>query len=608
MEKATRSLIQDLTQKARQILEADFAAQLEGDHNILPSGEIKAQAGEHLSPLEKSLRRRMVEAIEHQMAGGLSAKVAIERFVREAAFTCLNRFVALKMLEARKLTQECVSRGEQSSGFREFCGLAEGLNALPDRGYRLYLECLFDELGTEVQALFDRREANSLLWPRRPALLGLLEHLNAEAIASIWGQDETIGWVYQYFNADAERKAMREASAAPRNSRELAVRNQFFTPRYVVEFLTDNTLGRLWYDMCKGQSGLSETCEYLVIQPNEVLKPRERKDPRSLKVLDPACGSGHFLLYAFDLFLVIYREDWENAGPLKTDYPELAQLQAELPALILRHNLFGVDIDPRAAQIAAFALWMRAQRAWQDFGLPAAQRPLVKKTNIVVAEPMPGESDLLAAYLGDLKEAYLRSLIQKVFEQMKLAGEAGLLLRIEESFQNSMAEMLGNADGFLAPARENYWKDSEGQVLQALEAYAKQASAAEGLRRQLFAEDAARGFALVDLARQRYDVILMNPPFGASGAGAKRWLDGNYPRSKNDLYAMFVERGLELLNDRGRLGAITSRTGFFLTTFKMWREEILLKEAHLEVMADLGHGVLDAMVETAAYCLEKVST
>jgi type II restriction/modification system DNA methylase subunit YeeA len=135
---------------------------------------------------------------------------------------------------------------------------------------------------------------------------------------------------------------MREQSSAPRNTRELAVRNQFFTPRYVVEFLTDNTLGRIWFEMTKGQTRLKEQCRYLVCRPNEIyleqdqqppndeprpedlsqeeipkqpvyIPHRPLKDPRSIRMLDPACGSMHFGLYAFDLLEVIYDEAWEVA-------------------------------------------------------------------------------------------------------------------------------------------------------------------------------------------------------------------------------------------------------------------------------------------------------
>src|SRR5204863_2641263 len=145
---------------------------------------------------------------------------------------------------------------------------------------------------------------------------------------------------------------------APRNSRELAVRNQFFTPRYVVQFLTDNTLGRLWLEMHGDKTRLTTLCEYLV-SSDESVQPRPRKDPRDLRILDPACGSGHFLLYCFDLLLTIYDEAWaaEASGVcshatgrmLRDEYPDLANLRRATPALILEYNLHGVDIDPRAA-------------------------------------------------------------------------------------------------------------------------------------------------------------------------------------------------------------------------------------------------------------------
>ena len=124
----------------------------------------------------------------------------------------------------------------------------------------------------------------------------------------------------------------------------------------------------------------------------------------------------------------------------------------------------------------------------------------------------------------------------------------------------------------------------------------------------MFAQDALQGLRLIDLCREVFDVVVMNPPFGALASSTKDQLAKAYPRSKNDLVAIFVERGLELLRPGGRLGAITSRICFFLTSYQKWREELVLGAAKPEVMADLGHGVMDdAMVEAAAYVLEKRS-
>jgi restriction-modification enzyme MmeI-like protein len=153
---------------------------------------------------------------------------------------------------------------------------------------------------------------------------------------------------------------------------------------------------------------------------------RPKKDPRELRILDPASGSGHFLLYCFDLLLTIYEEAYADPklGPaLQKDYPNLEDLRREVPRLILAHNLHGIDIDLRCAQIAALALWLRCQRAYQEMGLKK-DRPPIKRSNFVCAEPMPGEEGLLKEFVSQL--------------EMKLAGEAGSLLKIEEEIRDTV--------------------------------------------------------------------------------------------------------------------------------------------------------------------------
>ncbi len=669
MDKSKRNLIQKATQDARKLLEDEFGRQLEGTFDILPDGTVAPEPGEHLDPAQRIVRRKIVAAIEHEKAGGLSKKEAAAAYLREAAFTFLNRFVALKMVEARGLSLECVSKAEQSSGFKEFCGLAPGLAELPDKGYRLYIESLFDELSTEIKVLFDRRNPASLLWPRQKVLEELLAILNREAIKDVWAEDETIGWIYQYFNPKDERDAMRKASRSPRNTIEMAVRNQFFTPRYVVEFLTDNTLGRIWYEMRRGDTVLKYQCRYLVRRPNEVFLPRgekippdsnactdlpqcellkqavfiehrDKKDPRDLKTLDPACGSGHFLLYVFDLLEKIYEEAWgdpespqsEITGQtLQYDFESLDQMQREVPKLILEHNLHGIDIDPRAAQIATLALWLRAQKTWGKIGIKAVERPRIVKSNIVAAEPMPGEEEMRRDFIAELKPRVLGQVLEQVFSKMKLAGEVGSLLEIEEEIKETVAEankqwMKGPKPeqqllfpGMAAPrpiqqelrfdvksiTDERFWEQAEERILHALKTYAERAENGGLVRRRLFAEDAARGFAFIDLCRNRYDAILMNPPFGASSRDSKGYIEGRYSKTKGDVLANFIERMLHLTTDEGRIGAITSRTPFFLGSFETLRTNILGKVGHIRIMADLGEGVLEAMVETAMYVIDK---
>lgn len=638
MDKPTRSAIEKATQRARKLLEEDFAAQLDGAFDVARSGKIAPSAGAHLSPAQVGQRDRIVAAIAHKRAAGASEAEAVTGYLRDAAFTALNRFAALKMLEARGLVRECVSKGEKSSGYAEFCGMAPGVASLPDgAGYRLYLECVFDELSTEVKVLFDRRDAASVLWPKRATFDDVLTLLNASDLSGVWNEDETIGWVYQYFNTGEERRQMRDESQAPRNSRELAVRNQFFTPRYVVQFLTDNTLGRTWFQMREGRTALAEQCAYLV-RDEGITTKREPKDPRDIKVLDPACGSGHFLLYAFDLLLVIYEEAWSDEAsdvrsqatgrPLRGDYPDLDALRRAIPALVLQHNLHGVDIDPRAAQIAALALWLRAQRAFKDLGVPAAERARITRTHVVVAEPMPGDDAMVRGFADGLRPPFLRDLFVRMVDEMRLAGELGTLLRVEKAIADALrkareqfvAQQKQLSTGFLpglAPVPrqgeldltgiddDGFFQEAEERIVDALRQFSESSAGAMGVRRRLFSGDATQGIALIDLVRTKFDVVLMNPPFGAGSVSARKEFERGYPRTKNDLYAAFVERGVGLLQKRGMLGAITSRTGFFLSSFQLWREEVLLKEAPPVVFADLGAGVLDAaMVEVAAYCLE----
>jgi hypothetical protein len=238
---------------------------------------------------------------------------------------------------------------------------------------------------------------------------------------------------------------------------------------------------------------------------------------------------------------------------------------------------------------------------------------------------MPGDSELIEDFARRLDPPLLGSLFRKITSSLELAGEMGLLLRAEVELADEITaardqfviqqirpQML---PGFLTEVQgeldltgiddEAFFADASSRLLNAFDNYATDAAGSGGSRRRLFAEDAAHGVALLEILQDRYDVILMNPPFGAGSLRAKKRFDKEYPRTKNDVYAAFVERSIELLVPRGMVGAITSRTGFFLSTFRKWREEVVLGAAPPIVFADLGSGVLDgAMVEVAAYCLE----
>jgi len=778
-DKETRNLLAKTVAACRRRLTEDVTDQLRGTFGLHPDGTVLPTAKlTHLTEEQAAAARRLRELLDHYAAGAAGMpsarrKAAYERLVLEISFTALNRLAALRLCEERGLVVECVRKGTASDGFRLFERVSGGALGTRYETYRVFLECLFDELALDLGVLFDRFTPQSAVFPGERCLEEVLDELNKPDLAHLWTEDETIGWIYQYFNPPEERKAMREASQAPHNSRELAVRNQFFTPRYVVEFLTDNTLGRIWYEMRKGDTRLKEECRYLVRRPNEVfldagekappqddadgdlsqeellkqpvyIEHRPKKDPRDIKVLDPACGSGHFLLYAFDLLETIYEEAWEeqyavcsrlyaeggsderkelsgsdrlakgdgpggndlqgyerfskggdlrthgtnpqgggidtiehsgrtgadiqkgiselsfdsarfgprsgnpdsdsaapsvSAGqrdesgpgtgsgsravdhralelalakvgydysnsafcPLPTAYSSRDDFLKAVPKMIIEHNLYGIDIDPRAVQIAALALWLRAQKTWKRLGLKPAERPRVRKSNIVTAEPMPGEEDMRREFISSL-EPELGRLVDLVFEKMELAGEAGSLLRIEEEIREAVRDIHGEWGEMFSEQDEKRWNEAEERILTALEEYAERAENGRVLRRHLFAEDAARGFAFVDLCRKRFDVVLMNPPFGNPSLQGQDYHAKHYSSANNFMYASFAIRGLQFISDRGLLGTLCNRAGLFLPTYETWRDVVFYKETSLYALLDLGFSIVeDAIVEMCGF-------
>lgn len=625
-DQTTRNRLQRFVNDARRVLEEEFTRQLQNDYGMDPNAGTVSELPSlrHINDSQRETARILRDTLAHYTASGdMNAVQGLERIVREQAFTVLNRLAALRMAEARGLLVESVGNGFQAKGFQLYARLAGTGLGETGEAYRVYLFSVFDELAQDLPGLFDRYSPQGRLFPREAALLQVLQLINDDDIAPLWGEDETIGWIYQYFNSKEERKAMRDASQAPRNSRELAVRNQFFTPRYVVEFLVDNTLGRLWFNATGGQTGLRERCQYLLVKPDETPQAATKlRDPRTLKLLDPACGSMHFGLYAFDLFAEIYREAWaweQQHGPgsldistqpqaalkpLSQTYKDEATFLRDIPRLIIEHNIYGVDIDPRAAQIASLALWLRAQRAWHEAGVKAKDRPLIGRGHVVAAIAPPAERELRQQFAANLDQRDAE-LFEKTLQLLKGLPELGVLLQVERELPHLIRQVyVGKGTGLFAAQEQENWQQAEARLREALTEFAQAAKAT--YQGRLFAQDALQGLRLIDLCRELFDVVVMNPPFGALAANTKDQLAKAYPRSKNDLLAIMVERGLELLRVGGRIGAITSRTCFFLSSFQKWREQVVLGIARPEVMADFGLGVMDdAMVEAAAYVLEK---
>ena len=689
MDDKIRKKLRNVVTQCRKLLEESITQELEGKYSIFAKkDQVTADPDAEMPNLneeEKEARKDILDHFAHIKARAFKPKEALDQLVREIAFTHLNRLCAYKMMEARdvyvagKKFREAVSRGVNSNGVKFYLADHEDDLRLFETGqqdvaYRHFLDWLGGLLSDEIGVLFSPTDPANRLYPRQKTIDEVLDLLNGGGIKpdetelkeqwpNIWSQDETIGWVYQYFTPKEMRDKARKESQAPRNSYELAFRNQFFTPRYVVEFLTDNTLGQIWYEMRKGDTKLKDECRYMVRRPSEVfleegeqppenasdskddlsqeellklpvhIPHRPKKDPRELKILDPACGSGHFLLYCFDLLLTIYEEAYDDPdlGPaLQRDYPKFNDLRRDVPRLILAHNLHGIDIDLRASQIAALALWLRCQRAYRDMGL-LKDRPKITRSNFVCAEPMPGEEQMLKEFVGQLEPKVLGQVVEIVFDKMKLAGEAGSLLKIEEEIRDAVTaakkqfvcetthatDKKGRALLFTEAEMERlagkpeqqalfdlsditddqFFEQAEARVVEALRSYAEKAHNGQQLQRRLFTDDAVRGFAFVDLCQKQYDVVLMNPPFGKPSTPSLKAIRTAYPDNWKDVYAAFVERTMQLA-PLGMTGAITSSQFLYTKQMRQLRQEFISTRA-LRVFIKLGHEVLDgAAVDT----------
>jgi hypothetical protein len=573
-----RTRLERIVSRARRLLEHDLADQAAGRFGIDPDGTMADEDALRLDSTGLTQRREVVEVVDHLKSEGDVPPAAVARLLRETTFTHLNRLLAIRIAEALGLLPPSLANGRSSQGFRDLLELAPLLAGDHTGGYWTYLKLCGDELAGDVPALFDPRNPLLVLAPSPGALDDIVELLAEPEAESLWLAPDCLGWTYQFFNTGHERRAMREGSAAPRDSRELAVRNQFFTPRYVVDFLVQNSLGRRLMD-ADPTSSLLDDLPLLIDPPSEAGEPVDLED---VSMLDPACGSGHFLLAAYD----VLERAWHHAG---VDAAEAA------PSIV--RSLWGVDIDARCVQVAAAAVIFRARRSCPDGELP---RP-----NIICARAVPatatGLDDVLTAFPINHRE-----LVEAITEAMTDAPILGSLLKIEDHVATEVrAATFGGQglEGTLVDALpEGALEGLEEELLGALGSVANATTAAAAER--LLAAEADDAIRFVHALQRRHDAVCMNPPFGEPVAETKAYLNAAYPwisTRTHDLFCAFVGRGVELAKPDGYVGAITPRAGFFLQSYERWRDEVVLASSKL-VVADLGLGVMEqALVEACAY-------
>jgi len=626
MDQVLRNNLRGAVLKCRSILENAIRGELQGRFGIYVSGRGKSITIEdesrmgHLDQEELQVRKTLLEHLNFLGADGQTAAAALDQFVRETAFTWLNRFVAFKMLETRGLIRETISRLEDSNGFKMW--LAEPGNEahladyekgdLPQnnrgegprqRAYRNFLLAQCRKLSEEVRVLFDPDSLPSRFLPQPRVLKELMNLLNDPELAEAWqpGNEETVGWVYQGFNEEEKKDVFfrlykRKEKAQPK---DIPAATQIFTPRWIVRFLVENTLGRLWLEL-HPDSNLADSLSYLVPFDRGHGQKTKRKRIRSVKeitLLDPACGTMHFGMVAFDLFAAMYREEIENSG--KPGWPEKPPVASEddIPAAIVAHNIHGIDIDLRAVQLSALTLYLKAKTL--------NPRARLSESRLACANVHMLDGDNLKQFVEQMKLGPIyRRILTALQSRLKDSEQLGSLLRLEEEIRELVAderkryEREGKTPDLFGWHKEvfeteagqrEFWEMLEIQIGQALDTFARE-HAVSGAEQTFFAGETAKGMRLLEIMAQRYDVVVTNPPYMTSrnmNSALKNLVQKFYPATKSDLYACFIQRCGEWVKNRGRVGMIAQQSFMFISSYEKFRNYLRTHFA-IEVVPHVG--------------------
>jgi hypothetical protein len=289
--------------ECKRILSADCLSQLEGTYGLLKSGKFEnISLLPNLKPgsVDLNIRYQLEKYISNHIAPDVDSAQAVNLLMKEYTYTYLNRFVALKMMEERKIIRQSFTRGFESNNYKFWLADHPDQEILWRQGkvfqtYKIFLFDLFTSLSTdeEIKLLFDPTSIYSSLFPNELSIRNLFDILNVESLGEIWKEDEVIGWVYQYFIEDEKAQVFDKIYQKKKklDLRDIPPATQIFTPKWIVKWIVENTLGRLWLRM-HPDSGLASKMAYFV--PNDQDKNRITLKPASeITLLDPACGTMH---------------------------------------------------------------------------------------------------------------------------------------------------------------------------------------------------------------------------------------------------------------------------------------------------------------------------
>lgn len=592
---ARRSLIASVSEKANsigiyenEIKEAKFV-----------QGGFIVEGREDIVPVSIENRNALINQIKEK---------GFEQVMEEIAYTWFNRFMGLRYMEVndylpsgvRILSSEVEGKKEPdvltkvseiieelNLNANEIYDLLDTGNTLDrEKAYRIILVKQCNELGKIIPQMFEKiSDYTELLLPDNLLEEGSVIRKMVEDIEeNDWKEEvEIIGWMYQYYISEKKDEVFAALKKNVKITKEnIPAATQLFTPKWIVKYMVENSLGRLWLEGHPNEELQKEWKYYLEEAEQEpeveeelkkIREEHSKLSPEDIKVLDPCMGSGHILVYAFDVLYEIYK----TAG-----YSE-----REIPRLILQNNLYGLDIDDRAAQLASFALIMKARhynrRLFREIEREHLELNLcsIQESNSITEEMI----DYFCSLNTGLDNEELRRDLTYLVETFKDAKEYGSILEVGkvnfEGLKQRLREIV-NDDNLM-------FSDYRKIILDKMPIILKQ----------------------TEIICCKYEICITNPPYmGRKGMNSKllNYIDTNYSNYKNDLFSVFDGRINKYLILNGYFSMINQHSWMFLTTFKAMRKENLSKYTiinmnHLGARAfsDIGGEV----VQSVAYVMQK---
>ena len=538
---------------------------------VIPSKMVQTLGGALLSQTEINQRDALLARIQSR---------GYDQVMEETAYTWFNRFIALRYMQEHNLLPVSVRVLPDAPGalpelvrqaqnveldgvdFSHVVELLEG-----NRTETLYTELLIalcNQLSDVLPQMFEPiSDYTELLFPdgllREDSVLAMLAAVDAEN----WADIQVIGWLYQYYNTELKNETFELLKKNVKITKErIGAATQLFTPEWIVRYMVENSLGRLWLEghddpalrrRWRYYMDEAEQEPQVAAQLAQIRAQESRIQPEEIRLLDPCMGSGHILVYAFDVLMEIYRTQ---------GYTDRDAVSA-----IIENNLYGLDIDDRAAQLAYFALMMKACEHDRRF-LRRGVQPHV----CAVAEWNGNPNDSPA--WSDAQRRAAR-MLRETFRDAK---EYGSILSIPKPLADALDALGENPFG--------------GETALGVDAKNLQRLAAQA-----------------KIMARKYDVVVTNPPYmGSSGMGAKlaEFVKKWYPDSKSDLFAVFMERGREYAKANGYLAMITQHAWMFLSSFEKLRAKLM--EIDTVNMAHLGARAFEEIggevVQTTAFVMQ----